>query len=454
MTAEVQRELSDTIFTQIEWVSETASTNSDLLEVAAGRRAFGGWQLGARQAETEAGGHGSVLVADYQNGGRGRMGRSWAAPRGSALLMSVLLRPTGWEVARLALLTQAMAVSTLETCRSLGAEVEIKWPNDLVGCFDSGSKRETSSRGQESAWKNAWRQRGGGSKGSEGTPTETGENSEEAALEMGEMRGGDAAAQIGARSSATKSRASSARAKEMKLAGVLAETAPPVLTGGGRGDEPRWTDAAVVVGLGLNLRWSEELERAVSGTKENPGEGVFQSLPPVSLDQLVGKPVSRNELLVQVLTNFDRWYRRLDGETTGAEALVRKLGSCCLTLGRSVSVSTPGGVVEGTAVGLTEGGHLILETGREVTDGGKPAADGANEREDNTEDYWMRSEEDSELGTSGTNGREGREKRLAESSSKRKDETEGGGLSGAELEARGERGKRVVISAGDCIHLR
>ncbi len=396
MTAEVQRELSDTIFTRIEWVTETASTNSDLLEVAAGRRASGGWQLGERQAETEEGGHGSVLVADYQNSGRGRRGRSWVAPKGSALLMSVLLRPAGWETARLALLTQAMAVSTLETCRSLGADVAIKWPNDLVSCLDSGSKRETSARGQESAW----RQRAGDSQGSEDTPTETSENLEEAALGMGRMGGtgemhrGGAEAQTGARASATKS---SARSKEMKLAGVLAETAPPVLTGDGNRGEPRWTDAAVVVGLGLNLRWSEELERAVNEAKEDPGEGVFQSLPPVSLDQLVGKPVDRNELLVQVLTNLDLWYRRLDGGTTGTEALVRKLGSYCLTLGSSVRVSTPGGVVEGTAVGLTEGGHLILETGRKVTGRGEP---------------------------------------------------------GAELVAKGERGGRVVISAGDCIHLR
>lgn len=367
MPAEVQKELSDTIFTRIEWVLETASTNSDLL-VAAGRRAFGGRQLGDRQSETEAGGHGSVLVADYQYGGRGRRGRSWAAPKGSALLMSVLLRPTGWEADRLALLTQAMAVSALETCRSLGAEVAIKWPNDLVGCTQPG-----------------------------------------------------------------------ARSKEMKLAGVLAETASPALTSGGSGGEPRGTDAAVVVGLGLNLRWSEELKRAVSEAEEDSGEGMFQPLPPVSLDQLVGKSVGRNELLVQVLSNFDRWYRRLDGETTGAEALVRKLGSCCVTLRRSVRVSTPGGVVEGRAVGLSEGGQLILETGREVTGGGVTGG--------------------AELETGGTDKREDREGKetlltespRTESPPKRKDETERGRLSGAELEAIGER---VVISAGDCIHLR
>ena len=332
-----------------------------------------------------------MLVADYQYGGRGRRGRSWAAPRGSALLMSVLLRPVGWEAARLALLTHAMAVSALETCRSLGAEVEIKWPNDLVGCLGSGpAKRERGARRQELE---GAREQAGGSIGSEDTPIEMGENSEEDARGMNEM---GSEAPMGARSSTTKT---SARSKEMKLAGVLAETAPSALTGGERESEPRQTDAAVVVGLGLNLRWSEELERAVSGAEEDPGEGVVQPLPPVSLEQLVGKSVVRDELLVQVLTNFDRWYRRLDGEATGAETLVRKLASCCVTLGRPVRVSTPGGVVEGTAVGLTEGGHLILETD------GRGAGGGGAGR--------------SELGTGG-----------------------------------GERSERVVISAGDCIHLR
>ena len=373
MPADAQRELAGTIFTRIEWVAETASTNSDLLEAAAGKRTLGGQQLTERQEGAEADGHGSVLVADYQHGGRGRGGRSWVAPRGSALLMSVLLRPTGWQAVRLALLTQAMAVSALETCRSLGAEVDIKWPNDLVGRLDEApAKRGKSARrqGVQQQGEVAW-------------------------FPQPAKRERSARRQGGARSA------------EMKLAGVLAETAPLALTGHERGGEPRRAaTATVVVGLGVNLRWSKELERAVveaadSGAEGDPGEGAFQPLPPVSLDRLVGKPVERNEFLIRVLANFDRWYRCMDREATGAETLVRKLGSCCITLGRPVSVSTPGGVVEGTAVGLTESGHLILETGRGVT---------------------------AELATVS-----------------------------AELATKGEldgRDGRVVISAGDCIHLR
>ncbi|MDP8976156.1 MAG: biotin--[acetyl-CoA-carboxylase] ligase [Actinomycetota bacterium] len=75
---------------------------------------------------------GTVVVADHQSAGRGRLGRSWDAPAGSALLMSVLLRPA-LPPARLHLVTAAMALAAADACEAVsGVRPALKWPNDLV----------------------------------------------------------------------------------------------------------------------------------------------------------------------------------------------------------------------------------------------------------------------------------------------------------------------------------
>jgi BirA family biotin operon repressor/biotin-[acetyl-CoA-carboxylase] ligase len=67
--------------------------------------------------------HGTLVTAAEQTAGRGRQGRRWSAPAGSALLMSLLLR----EPPALLPLIGAVAV-----CEAVGEEVRIKWPNDIV----------------------------------------------------------------------------------------------------------------------------------------------------------------------------------------------------------------------------------------------------------------------------------------------------------------------------------
>jgi BirA family biotin operon repressor/biotin-[acetyl-CoA-carboxylase] ligase len=67
--------------------------------------------------------HGTLVTAAEQTAGRGRQGRRWSAPAGSALLMSLLLREPP------ALLPLAAAVAV---CDVAGAEARIKWPNDIV----------------------------------------------------------------------------------------------------------------------------------------------------------------------------------------------------------------------------------------------------------------------------------------------------------------------------------
>jgi len=74
---------------------------------------------------------GLVAVADHQWAGRGRRGRTWEAPAGTALLCSVLLRPD-LDPARRPLAAAAVAVAAADACAAQGPAVALKWPNDLV----------------------------------------------------------------------------------------------------------------------------------------------------------------------------------------------------------------------------------------------------------------------------------------------------------------------------------
>src|SRR5262249_17960936 len=75
---------------------------------------------------------GLVAVADEQTAGRGRLGRSWIAPPGASLLMSLLLRPRDLPFDRLHLATAAVAMAGADAV-ALIAEVtpSLNWPNDL-----------------------------------------------------------------------------------------------------------------------------------------------------------------------------------------------------------------------------------------------------------------------------------------------------------------------------------
>jgi BirA family biotin operon repressor/biotin-[acetyl-CoA-carboxylase] ligase len=66
--------------------------------------------------------HGTLVTAAEQSAGRGRQGRRWSAPAGSALLMSLVLR----DPPRLLPLIAAVAVA-----ETAGGEARIKWPNDV-----------------------------------------------------------------------------------------------------------------------------------------------------------------------------------------------------------------------------------------------------------------------------------------------------------------------------------
>ena len=74
---------------------------------------------------------GSVLVADHQTTGRGRLDRRWDAPPATNLLFSVLLRPT-WNPDRHPLVTTTLAVATVDALATLGVLAAVKWPNDVL----------------------------------------------------------------------------------------------------------------------------------------------------------------------------------------------------------------------------------------------------------------------------------------------------------------------------------
>ncbi|MER5290888.1 biotin--[acetyl-CoA-carboxylase] ligase [Streptomyces pharetrae] len=105
------------LWSDLEVVQSTGSTNSDLVARAAGE-------------ETP---EGVILVAEEQTSGRGRLDRQWTAPPRSGLFFSVLLRPAEVPVARwgwLPLLT-GVAVAT-GLARTAGVDTALKWPNDLL----------------------------------------------------------------------------------------------------------------------------------------------------------------------------------------------------------------------------------------------------------------------------------------------------------------------------------
>ena len=74
---------------------------------------------------------GALAVADYQTAGRGRLGRSWEAPAGTALLCSLVLKPPpGREARELSLVAGVAVADALE--RIIGLALQIKWPNDVM----------------------------------------------------------------------------------------------------------------------------------------------------------------------------------------------------------------------------------------------------------------------------------------------------------------------------------
>lgn len=108
---------SATLVARLEVMAAVGSTNSELVRLVL-----------AAPAEWPAP---SVLITDRQTTGRGRLGRTWTAPPGDALAISVLLRPAV-PAGRFGWLSLAAGAAMTEALIGLGVAARAKWPNDVL----------------------------------------------------------------------------------------------------------------------------------------------------------------------------------------------------------------------------------------------------------------------------------------------------------------------------------
>ncbi len=106
---------SDVIGRNLICLDETISTNADAFRLA---------EQGAPE--------GTVVLADSQSGGKGRLGRVWTSPKGVNLYTSIILRPTVMpaEAAQLTFLSAVAVALAIESITEF--KPEIKWPNDVL----------------------------------------------------------------------------------------------------------------------------------------------------------------------------------------------------------------------------------------------------------------------------------------------------------------------------------
>jgi len=237
---------------------------------------------------------GLVVVAGHQHAGRGRLGRTWEAPPGSSLLVSVVLDVSWVWDGRPQLATLALGLAASDACSAVaGVRPMLKWPNDLV---------------------------------------------------VGD--GGDG--KVGGILAETVPHARAFGGWCLSLSALRAEAADLPLTStfaprggrrqGGRPPKEGLDTSLLVAGLGLNVRW---------GDRPPPPPGT-------SLDAL-GADVEPLALLAPLLERLDA---RLD---QGPDALLDGYRARCATLGRAVRIEQAGrDDVEGTAVGVTPEGHLVV----------------------------------------------------------------------------------------------
>lgn len=99
----------------LSYLKETDSTNND-----------------AKRCMEEGGVHGTLIVAERQTAGRGRRGKLWESPEGTAVYMTIGMRPE-FAPDKVSMLTLVMALSVAEAIEEQsGLEAGIKWPNDVV----------------------------------------------------------------------------------------------------------------------------------------------------------------------------------------------------------------------------------------------------------------------------------------------------------------------------------
>ncbi len=75
---------------------------------------------------------GSLVVAEQQTKGRGRLGRSWVTNPGAALAFTLILQPTPAEMEHIGLFSPLAGLAVCLALQGMGLPAEIKWPNDVL----------------------------------------------------------------------------------------------------------------------------------------------------------------------------------------------------------------------------------------------------------------------------------------------------------------------------------
>ncbi len=74
----------------------------------------------------------SLVAADLQTSGRGRMGRRWVTTPGASLAFTLVLRPSPGEMKHTSLFSPLGALAVASALEELGLETLVKWPNDVL----------------------------------------------------------------------------------------------------------------------------------------------------------------------------------------------------------------------------------------------------------------------------------------------------------------------------------
>ena len=325
-------------------VERTGSTNDDLRSALTG--VDGRLDLRAAAAWP----HISALWARRQDAGRGRSGRRWVTPPGSALTVSFVLRPLvpAAALAWLPLLA-GLAVRDVVDAILIAARApwraRTKWPNDVVLVPDGRAGEGIATGvGAETA-------AGVGTGGGAGAP---------AAPDPAEIPGWGrarkvagvlaelipAAGGIGAGTSAGGAGAANAPATGTTGAAGAPGAADAPNAPGAAADADRGAACAVVLGIGVNTGQSES---------ELP-------VPWATSLRLAGARVEPRALLEPLSARLDElvtaWEAGEGDPDAGDGALGAALRRACTTLGRRVRIDAPDGVLRGTAVDIAPG--LVL----------------------------------------------------------------------------------------------
>lgn len=323
-------------------VDRTGSTNDDLRSALTG--VDGRLDLRAAAAWP----HISALWARRQDAGRGRAGRRWITPPGSALTVSFVLRPLvpaaalAWLPLLAGLAARDVVDAILVSARAPW-RARTKWPNDVVlvpnerageGIAAGASTRAGTGAGAGAAavpvpaeipgWGRARKVAG-------------------VLAELIPTAGG-----IGARTSAgttgTADASGAVAAGAADAPGAVGAAGAP--GGGGAVGADRGAACAVVLGIGVNTGQSES---------ELP-------VPWATSLRLAGARVEPRVLLEPLSARLDElvtaWEAGEGDPDAGDGALGAALRRACTTLGRRVRVDAPGGVLRGTAVDIAPG--LVL----------------------------------------------------------------------------------------------